>query len=61
MIRAMIWKEWRENRWKYVTLWVVFNLPMLILALSLAFSRGARAVRRPERPHLHAVSPAAAV
>jgi len=42
MMREMLWKEWRENRWKYVTLWLVFNLPILILAVSLACSRAAR-------------------
>jgi hypothetical protein len=44
MIRKLIWKEWRENRWKYAALWLVFNSPLLILALVLAFvpaSRGA--------------------
>jgi ABC-type transport system involved in multi-copper enzyme maturation permease subunit len=33
MIRELIWKEWRENRWKYATLWLVFNAPVLILTL----------------------------
>jgi ABC-type transport system involved in multi-copper enzyme maturation permease subunit len=32
MIRKLLWKEWRENRWKYATLWLVFNAPILILA-----------------------------
>jgi hypothetical protein len=43
MIREIIWKEWRENRWKYVSLWLVFNAPILILALALALSSTARA------------------
>lgn len=42
MIRKLIWKEWRENRWKYATLWFVFNAPLLILALCLAFFPGSR-------------------
>ena len=42
MIREIVWKEWRENRWKYVSLWLVFNAPLLILALALALSHTAR-------------------
>ena len=42
MIRAIFWKEWREHRWKYVTLWFALNLPMLLVALSVALSTGAR-------------------
>ena len=42
MIRAMIWKEWREHRWKYAAFWLALNLPILIVALSLALSIGAR-------------------
>ena len=42
MIREIVWKEWRENRWKYVTLWLVFNAPVVLLTLALAFIRGAR-------------------
>jgi len=33
MIRELLWKEWRENRWKYAALWLVFNAPVLILTL----------------------------
>jgi hypothetical protein len=43
MMREIIWKEWRENRWKYVSLWLVFNAPILILSLFLALSHTARA------------------
>lgn len=42
MIREIVWKEWRENRWKYISLWLVFNAPILILALALGVSHGAR-------------------
>jgi ABC-type transport system involved in multi-copper enzyme maturation permease subunit len=42
MIREIVWKEWRENRGKYAALWLVFNLPMLGIALMLALSRAAR-------------------
>jgi ABC-type transport system involved in multi-copper enzyme maturation permease subunit len=43
MIRAMIWKEWREHRWKYAAFWLALNLPILLVALSVALSNGARA------------------
>ena len=42
MIRELFWKEWRENRWKYATLWLVFNAPVLILTLMLGLSHWAR-------------------
>lgn len=42
MIREIVWKEWRENRWKYVSLWLVFNLPILVLTVLLGVSRQAR-------------------
>ena len=41
-MRAIVWKEWRENRWKYLTLWLVFNLPILMLGLMLAINRQSR-------------------
>jgi ABC-type transport system involved in multi-copper enzyme maturation permease subunit len=43
MIREILWKEWRENRWKYATLWLVFNAPVLILALLLGLAPSTRA------------------
>ncbi|HTS61232.1 MAG TPA: hypothetical protein VMH28_04365 [Candidatus Acidoferrales bacterium] len=42
MIRELLWKEWRENRWKYATLWLVFNAPILILMLAIGTLPGAR-------------------
>jgi ABC-type transport system involved in multi-copper enzyme maturation permease subunit len=42
MMREIVWKEWRENRWKYMTLWLVFNLPMLLLAIVMGLVRAAR-------------------
>ena len=42
MIRELLWKEWRENRWKYATLWLVFNTPVLILTLLIGLSPTAR-------------------
>lgn len=42
MIRQIAWKEWRENRGKYAALWLVFNLPIVGIALMLALSRASR-------------------
>lgn len=42
MMREIIWKEWRENRWKYVTLWLAFNLPILMVSLMLGIIRASR-------------------
>ncbi len=43
MIRAIFWKEWREHRWKYATYWLGLNLPILLAALAVTLSVGARA------------------
>ncbi len=43
MIRAIFWKEWREHRWKYAGYWLVLNSPLLLVALAVALSAGARA------------------
>jgi ABC-type transport system involved in multi-copper enzyme maturation permease subunit len=42
MIRAIIWKEWREHRAKYIAYWLVINAPMLLLALAVGISAAAR-------------------
>jgi hypothetical protein len=42
MMRQIAWKEWRENRWKYAGLWLVFNLPILTVSLMLGVIRAAR-------------------
>jgi len=42
MIRAMVWKEWGENRWKYGAMWAIFNAPILLISFALAVSRAAR-------------------
>ena len=41
-MRTILWKEWRENRWKYASLWLVFNAPMLIVTLMIGVSRAMR-------------------
>jgi len=43
MIRAVFWKEWREHRWKYAAFWLALNFPVLLVALAVALSVGARA------------------
>lgn len=42
MIRAIIWKEWREHRAKYLAYWLAFNAPILLVALAVGISAAAR-------------------
>jgi ABC-type transport system involved in multi-copper enzyme maturation permease subunit len=42
MIRAIIWKEWHEQRAKYVAYWLALNAPVLLVALALGISTAAR-------------------
>jgi ABC-type transport system involved in multi-copper enzyme maturation permease subunit len=42
MIGAIIWKEWREHRAKYLAYWLVLNAPILLVALTLGISKAAR-------------------
>src|SRR5258708_22028336 len=42
MIRAIIWKEWREHRAKYIAYWLVINSPVLLVALAVGISAAAR-------------------
>src|SRR5216684_1032155 len=42
MIRAIIWKEWREQRAKYIAYWLVINSPVLLVALAVGISAAAR-------------------
>jgi hypothetical protein len=42
MIGALIWKDWREHRAKYLFYWVALNTPILAVAAVLAVSPGAR-------------------
>ncbi len=35
MLKAMLWKEWRETRWKWLAFAVAFHLPLLFVGLSL--------------------------
>jgi hypothetical protein len=42
MIRTVLWKEWHENRSKYLGYWCIINAPILLLTLAIAFSTAAR-------------------
>lgn len=42
MIRAIFFKEWREHRPKYLGYWFTLNVPMLLLALGVAFTNVGR-------------------
>jgi hypothetical protein len=42
MIRAILWKEWHENRSRYIAYWLTINAPILLLALAMGLSKGAR-------------------
>src|SRR5258708_9303707 len=42
MIHAIIWKEWREHRAKYIAYWLAINAPMLLVALAVGISATAR-------------------
>jgi len=43
MIRAIIWKEWHENRSRFASYWITLNVPIVILCLAIALSKAARA------------------
>lgn len=40
--RAMLWKEWRETRWKWLAFALAFHIPLGITALTLALRESAR-------------------
>ena len=42
MIKAMLWKEWRETRWKWLAFAAAFHIPLVIAALVMAFRESAR-------------------
>jgi ABC-type transport system involved in multi-copper enzyme maturation permease subunit len=42
MIGAIIWKEWREHRGKYIAYWLALNAPILLVALATGISATAR-------------------
>ncbi|HEV2706390.1 MAG TPA: ABC transporter permease [Pyrinomonadaceae bacterium] len=42
MLKAMLWKEWRETRWKWLAFAVAFHIPLIIAGLVVAFKPAAR-------------------
>jgi ABC-type transport system involved in multi-copper enzyme maturation permease subunit len=42
MIGAIIWKEWREHRAKYIAYWLALNAPILMVALAVGIIKAAR-------------------
>ena len=42
MLKAMLWKEWRETRWKWLAFALAFHIPLGIAALMLALRESVR-------------------
>jgi ABC-type transport system involved in multi-copper enzyme maturation permease subunit len=42
VIKAMLWKEWRETRWKWLAFAAAFHLPLFIAGLMLALREAVR-------------------
>lgn len=42
ILKAMLWKEWRETRWKWLAFAAAFHIPLLIALLVVAFRESAR-------------------
>jgi ABC-type transport system involved in multi-copper enzyme maturation permease subunit len=42
MVKALLWKEWRETRWKWLAFAVAFHLPLAIATLVFTFREEAR-------------------
>lgn len=42
MLKAMLWKEWRETRWKWLAFAVAFHIPLAIAGLTMALQESAR-------------------
>jgi ABC-type transport system involved in multi-copper enzyme maturation permease subunit len=42
MLKAMVWKEWRETRWKWLAFALAFHIPLGIAGLSLLLRESAR-------------------
>lgn len=42
MLKAMLWKEWRETRWKWLAFALAFHLPLGIASLAFALRDSAR-------------------
>jgi len=42
ILKAMLWKEWRETRWKWLAFAVAFHIPLCIATLVVSFREEAR-------------------
>lgn len=42
MLKAMLWKEWRETRWKWLAFALAFHIPLGIAALTLTLRESVR-------------------
>jgi ABC-type transport system involved in multi-copper enzyme maturation permease subunit len=42
ILKAMLWKEWRETRWKWLAFAVAYHIPLCIAALVMTFRESAR-------------------
>jgi ABC-type transport system involved in multi-copper enzyme maturation permease subunit len=42
ILKAMLWKEWRETRWKWLAFACAFHIPLIIATLVVTFREEAR-------------------
>ena len=42
ILKAMLWKEWRETRWKWLAFAAAFHIPLCIATLVMTFRKEAR-------------------
>ncbi|HWW74868.1 MAG TPA: hypothetical protein VNZ44_05685, partial [Pyrinomonadaceae bacterium] len=42
ILKALVWKEWRETRWKWLAFAVAFHIPLVIAGLVVTFRQEAR-------------------
>jgi hypothetical protein len=42
MVKALLWKEWRETRWKWLAFALAFHIPLFIAGLTMALRESAR-------------------
>ncbi len=42
ILKAMLWKEWRETRWKWLAFGAAFHIPLLIAVMVVTFRESAR-------------------
>jgi ABC-type transport system involved in multi-copper enzyme maturation permease subunit len=42
ILKAMLWKEWRETRWKWLAFACAFHIPLFIAGLTFALRESAR-------------------